>query len=331
MPNPPDSSNDSPVPFELLDSSRPDEVLDPEILERLPFLQTDRSFRADARRFAPSPELVTAIHVALHVGEPLLLMGDSGTGKTQAAYYAAYKLGVEPVLHFQVKSDSRAEDLLYTFDPVHYFSDAQVRQPGEPRPDKAAYVKKGPFWQAMASPHRRVLLIDEIDKAPRDFPNDLLHELDKMEFTVKETGETVGKGMQRPIVFITSNGDRELPAPFLRRCAFHFLELNEELLLRAVDQHRDTLPNLSPSFRHMAARFFHRLRSHGFSRPPATGELLVWLLALSVAEYDEERLRNDLRQGLPFRGLLIKDREDERKLDNLTRHLDPPNDREPTR
>jgi MoxR-like ATPase len=155
-----------------------------------PFVAINASFTEDAKRFIPGEQLEIAINTALAVGAPLLITGEPRTGKTQAAYYAAYKLGIVPVLHFQVKSDSSARDLLYHFDTVRYFHDANVRKDGE-LPPKAAYVKRRALWEAIASPTPRVLLVEEIDKAPRDFPNDLLHELDQMEFTIAETQETI--------------------------------------------------------------------------------------------------------------------------------------------
>src|SRR5262249_43276820 len=152
----------------------------------------------DARRFVPGEQLETAINTAIAVSEPLLITGEPGTGKTQVAYYTAYKLGVEPVIHFQVKSDSTARDLLYYFDTVRYFYDANLINLIRPTAlqqqalDKSAYVEPRALWEAFTRATERgmpqIVLIDEIDKAPRDFPNDLLHELDKMEFIVSETG-----------------------------------------------------------------------------------------------------------------------------------------------
>ncbi len=159
--------------------------LSPDILANRPFLEVDTSFKAEARFFIAGERLETAMNTAIAVGAPLLITGEAGTGKTQAAYYAAYKLGIEPVIHFQVKSDSTAKDLLYHFDTVRYFHDAHLPNLHR-RFKKENYIEKRALWEAMESNHPRVVLIDEIDKAPRDFPNDLLHELDQMEFTITQ-------------------------------------------------------------------------------------------------------------------------------------------------
>jgi len=196
--------------FRLVDhQSQP--LTDRSILRNRPFSKGYNSFANDARLFVPGEELEIAINTAVAVGAPLLITGEPGTGKTQAAYYTAYKLGLEPVLHFQVKSESSAGDLLYYFDAVRYFHDANTRSNGSSAVslDKKNYVERRPLWEAFVSREPSVLLIDEIDKAPRDFPNDLLHELDKMEFTVAETQDRVRANSEtRPIVFITSNSER---------------------------------------------------------------------------------------------------------------------------
>ena len=167
-------------PFRLVHSDREAPLEDTSLLLRRPFAALSNSFADDAKRFVSGEQLEIAVNTAIAVGEPLLITGEPGTGKTQAAYYAAYQLGVEPVLHFQVKSDSSARDLLYHFDTVRYFHDAHLRREGEPL-NKAEYVEPRDLWKALVSDTPRVLLIDEIDKAPRDFPNDLLHELDQLQ------------------------------------------------------------------------------------------------------------------------------------------------------
>lgn len=223
-------------PFRLVNDDHEGPLEDPEVLRQRPFAAVDASLTVNAARFVPGEQLETAINTAIAVGEPLLITGEPGTGKTQAAYYVAYKLGLEPVLHFQVKSDGNAQDLLYHFDTVRYFHDAHFSKSAAPL-NKADYVEPRALWQAMASPHPRVLLIDEIDKAPRDFPNDLLHELDQMEFTVAETGKTIrAPRTQRPIVVITSNSERRLPEPFLRRCVYHHIRFDDNLVAKAVEK-----------------------------------------------------------------------------------------------
>ncbi len=218
-------------PFHVIHYEREGGLEDNSLLSKRPFSAIDRSFEADARRFVPGEQLETASNMAIAVGEPLLITGEPGTGKTQAAYYAAYKLNTEPVIHFQVKSDSTAHNLLYHFDTVRYFHDANLQnlegQKHTPL-NKRDYVEPRALWYAFTRSKEKgvpqVILIDEIDKAPRDFPNDLLHELDKMEFVVNETQEVISAPRNlRPIVFITSNSERRLPEPFLRRCVYHLM------------------------------------------------------------------------------------------------------------
>ncbi|MGE3538489.1 MAG: AAA family ATPase [Candidatus Tectimicrobiota bacterium] len=297
-------------PFHLVRYDREGPLEDTTLLLKRPFVALNASFTEDAKRFVPGEQLEIAINTALAVGAPLLITGEPGTGKTQAAYYAAYKLGIEPVLHFQVKSDSSARDLLYHFDTVRYFHDAHLGQGGA-LPAKAAYVERRALWEAMASPMPRVLLIDEIDKAPRDFPNDLLHELDQMEFTVVETQETIrAPKAQRPLVCITSNSERRLPEPFLRRCVYHHIRFDDALVLRAVDTRREEYAALPRDFVALAVQRFLALRDRPLRKRPSTGELLVWLrvLALAVGTYPE-RLEQDLSQ-LPYLGVLLKDHQD---------------------
>ncbi len=180
-------------PFDLITPKADAPVKDNSFLARRPFLEQDHSLKADAGYFAPGAALADAINTAIAVGKPLLLTGEPGTGKTQTAYHAAWRLGVE-CIHFQVKSESTARDLLYDYDMVRYFRDAHLgRIDAEKEAPKSRYLEKRPLWRAFELAREKgvpqVLLIDEIDKAPRDFPNDLLHELDQMEFTIIETGQ----------------------------------------------------------------------------------------------------------------------------------------------
>lgn len=175
------------------------------------------------------------------------------------------------------------------------------------------------MWEAIDSEIPRILLIDEIDKAPRDFPNDLLHELDKMEFTITETTETISAGKEkRPMVFITSNSERRLPEPFLRRCVYHHIEFDDRLLEKAVEKRREEYGNLSDDFLKMAMQRFLALRDKTLRKRPATGEFLVWLrvLALTVGTRPE-RLNRDLSK-LPYIGVLLKDHQDIRDLKHTT-------------
>lgn len=295
-------------PFKLVDFNT-SPLTAPAILRQRPFTGYDASFKADARRFVPGEKLDTAINTAIAVGCPLLLTGEPGTGKTQAAYYAAYKLGIEPVIHFQVKSESTARNLLYDFDTVRYFHEANNR--AVTTLNKSDYVEQRHLWEAMVAEHPRVLLIDEIDKAPRDFPNDLLHEIDKMEFTVAETGLNIQSGPEmRPIVFITSNSERRLPEAFLRRCVYHHINFDDDLVFKTVNHRMDQFAPLSEGFVHLAVDRFLALRDQSLRKRPAMGELLVWLRVLSIAlGTNEPILERDLSK-LPYLGTLLKDHQD---------------------
>ncbi len=312
-------------PFHVVNYERAEALEDKTVLSHRPFSLIDRSFKADARRFVPGEQLETAINTMIAVGEPLLITGEPGTGKTQTAYYAAYKLGVEPLIHFQVKSDSTAHDLLYHFDTVRYFHDAHLQNlqsEGHPESgrlreslDKRSYVESRALWDAFEKAKEQgapqVLLIDEIDKAPRDFPNDLLHELDKMEFTVTETQEIISAPRNlRPIVFITSNSERRLPEPFLRRCVYHHIRFDDRIVEQAWRKRRDEFGDLSEDFLKLAMQRFLTLRDQSLRKRPATSEFLVWLqvLALAVGTYPE-RLDDDLSK-LPYLGVLLKDHQD---------------------
>jgi MoxR-like ATPase len=281
------------------------------------FLWRERSFASEAHRFVPTEDLTTSIHAALAVGDPLLLTGEPGTGKTQVAYYIAYRIGLGEVLRFQVKSDSRARDIMYEFDAVRYFYDAHVTREvlaehgGQPPLDKRNYVEPRQLWLALQSEGPRVLLIDEIDKAPRDFPNDLLFEFDKMEFDVPETGDRIfGRPESRPVVVVTSNSERQLPDAFLRRCVYHHMEFSENLLQRVFEARREEFTNLHESVVALAMERFIALRRLAQRKRPATAEFLVRLRLLALSENIEPRtLEGDLSQ-LPYLGVLLKDRDD---------------------
>ena len=313
-------------PFHLVRPERRKPLEDREILRKRPFSKLDQSFQADARRFVPGDALATAINTAIALGEPLLITGEPGTGKTQAAYYAAWQLDLEPTIHFQVKSESTAKDLLYDFDMVRYFHDAHLANvegdKGDCRPlDKRDYVEPRALWKAFEQAKEenlpRVLLIDEIDKAPRDFPNDLLHELDKMEFVVTETGQPPVSAPRelRPVVFITSNSERRLPEPFLRRCVYHHIRFDDDIVRRAVEVRRkDEFSNLTDSFLEMAMDRFLQIRDRCRRKPPATGEYIMWLRALSLAAGTyPDKFEKELAR-LPYLGVLVKDHQDMEEL-----------------
>lgn len=314
----------SPTPFQLVDPNRRVPV-GPGILadRRIPTALHDH--RRAASLFAPDPLLVTAVNVALSIGAPLLVTGEPGTGKTQIAWWLAWYFGLLPededtlgaphVLN--VKSTTVSTDLLYQFDTVAYFHAGQdpVRR-GELL-DPKQFRTKGPLWRAfeeIGEGRPSIVLIDEIDKAPRDFPNDLLHELDQFGFEVRETRERVRprKGAPPPLVIITSNSERRLPDPFLRRCVVHHITYTEELLRRAVETHRGETPHLDDGVRAAAVRIVDAVRRvTGLRHKPATAELLMWLAALDALRVTAAALGPEVPlKELPALSALIKDRGD---------------------
>lgn len=270
------------------------------------------SHREAARFFQPDADLVDAVNVALAVGAPLLLTGEPGTGKTQVAFYLAWFFDIEEHLYpLHVRSTTTADDLLYRFDAVAYLHAANdpAHRGGEIA--KADFVEKGPLWRAYKADGPAVVLLDEIDKAPRDFPNDLLNVLDQHTFHVPEARRTVSRGESPPpIVVITSNSERRLPEPFLRRCIFHHIEFTEDLLRRAVEARMGDFPHLTTEVREAALQRFLELRGRDLRKKPATAELLVWLTLLSSrGGVNAETLRGPFR-SLPALAALVKDRDD---------------------
>ena len=324
-------------PFEVIGS---EEIEDPKILAQRQHLGARNILEADASKFNPSEELRHAINTAISVGEPLLITGEPGTGKTQTPYYVAHKLKLGKVLHFQTKSDSTAGDLLYHFDTVRYFREAQLKQSKaeQKRIDKWQYVEERELYTAIKSANEtgvpRVLLIDEVDKAPRDFPNDLLHEINQMNFKIREVeanGKTsneiaVKEAGLKPLVFITSNSERRLPEPFLRRCVYHHIEFTESLLKRAlaarVKEFR--IKEEQKELIDLAIDRFMALRQIDLRKKPATGEFLIWLKVLAIeAETDYNTLKNKLDKSsvdlkeLPYiHSLLLKDHGDSETVKN---------------
>jgi MoxR-like ATPase len=275
-------------------------------------LKDHRQAAADYRIDEP---LEIAVNMALAVGEPLLVTGKPGTGKTQLAWFLGSYFGIA-VRPFFVKSTSSARDLHYDFDAVGYLQAAYAAQHGaEPR-QRQEFLQPGPLWQAYADPRPSVLLIDEIDKAPRDFPNDLLHELDQAwfphPFRRDEQDEPVRvepESGRPPLVVITSNVERRLPAPFLRRCIFHHIELTEALVERAVDSRAEHYRGLDPAIRKAAVERFWELHGMDLQKPPSTAELLLWLAILHARGVTAKELAG-APAGLPALGALIKVPED---------------------
>jgi len=297
-----------PYPFHIMTHAFKDQNAAVDVLNARPCVAVDDDFASEASKFIPGAALELAINTAVALGEPLLLTGEPGTGKTQAAYYVAQQLKLDPVIHFQVKSDACAKDLLYHFDAVRYFHEAHLHKGAL---NKADYLDKRALWEALESTTPRVLLIDEIDKAPRDFPNDLLLELDKMTFTISETQRTItGDKKQHPIVFITSNSERRLPEAFLRRCVYHHIEFDDDILAKAVAKRETEFNTLSQDFIKLAIERFVTLRELTLRKPPSTGEFLVWLrvLALTLGQSAQD-LDQDLSK-LPYLNTLLKDHQD---------------------
>ena len=264
--------------------------------------------------YIASDELKTAVNAAIALERPLLIKGEPGTGKTLLAQEIAAALGA-PLISWHIKSTTRAQQGLYEYDAVSRLRDSQL---GDARvSDIANYIRRGKVWEAFVHDPRPVLLIDEIDKADIEFPNDLLLELDRMEFHVYETGETV-KASVRPIVVITSNNEKELPDAFLRRCFFHYIRFPDtETMGKIVEAH---FPGLKPRLIEEALKSFFQLReTPGLKKKPTTSELLDWIKLLVSEDIDEETLRErDPRKLIPpLHGALLKNEQDVHLFERL--------------
>ncbi len=276
---------------------------------KIPQDLSDLSLSAPA--YQPDKGLLIAINAALAVGAPLLLTGEPGTGKTQVGHYLGCYFGVEVLVH-NVRSDSSYRDLLYHFDTVRYFHAAHDLNRGGGALDPKDFREKGVLWRAFEGDEPVVVLIDEIDKAPRDLPNDLLNVILQREFKVPETQEEICFPPQKapPILVLTSNSERRLPEAFLRRCIFYHLRLTEEGVERAIKARRKgDFPELSEEIISTAQRRFWDLRELELRKPPSTAELLIWLVLLSARGVKVEALRQAWRE-VPLLGALIKDRDD---------------------
>ena len=252
-----------------------------------------------------SPELMSAVNIAMQLQKPLLIKGEPGTGKTMLAEAVSRSLG-KKLLVWNIKSTTKAQEGLYVYDTVQRLYDSQFGEEGVD--DIGHYIKLGKLGEAFRSKEQVVLLIDEIDKADLEFPNDLLWELDRMEFYIHETKETV-KAKQRPIVIITSNAEKELPDAFLRRCIFHYIEFPDRPLMEEIV--RVHFEHLEENLLKEAMETFYWIRTiRDIRKKPSTSELIDWLQALSIGGIAPERIRSEL----PFAGVLLKKDEDLREL-----------------
>jgi MoxR-like ATPase len=270
------------------------------------FESTDRYIATDA--------LKLAVNAARTLQKPLLIKGEPGTGKTLLAEQVSESLGMR-LITWHIKSTTKAQQGLYEYDAVSRLRDSQLGD--EKVYDIANYIKQGKLWEAFDSDERVVLLIDEIDKADIEFPNDLLHELDKMSFYVYETGQTV-TAKQRPVIIITSNNEKELPDAFLRRCFFHYIEFPDEATMRQIIAVH--FPKIRETLVSEALQIFFKLRNvAGLKKPPSTSELIDWLTLLMADDLPEEVLRRrDPKSAIPpLYGALIKNEQDVQLLERL--------------
>lgn len=266
------------------------------------------------KTYVTTDDLKVAVNAAITLERPLLIKGEPGTGKTVLALEVAKALEA-PLIEWHIKSTTKAQQGLYEYDAVTRLRDSQL---GDERvKDIGNYIRQGKLWTAFSSAERPVLLIDEIDKADIEFPNDLLQELDRMEFFVYETGETI-KAKQRPIVMITSNNEKELPDAFLRRCFFHYIKFpDQETMREIIDVH---FPNLKGRLVAEALKIFYDVREvPGIKKKPSTSELLDWIKLLLNEDIGPETLREtDPRKLIPpLHGALLKNEQDVHLFERL--------------
>ncbi|CUX82640.1 MAG: MoxR-like ATPase [Roseibaca calidilacus] len=258
-------------------------------------------------------DLTMAVNAAITLQRPLLVKGEPGTGKTELARQIAASLGV-PIIEWGIKSTTRAQQGLYEYDAVSRLRDSQL---GDARvEDVSNYIRKGKLWQAFEADERVVLLIDEIDKADIEFPNDLLQELDQMQFFVYETGETI-RARHRPIVIITSNNEKDLPDAFLRRCFFHYIQFPDMDALKSIVAVH--FPDIKPRLLETALTQFFELRdTPGLKKKPSTSEVLDWLKLLLAEDLSPEDLRRNGASALPkLHGALLKNEQDVHLFERL--------------
>ena len=265
------------------------------------------------QNYVATDDLKVAVNAAVTLERPLLVKGEPGTGKTELAREVAQALGME-IIEWHIKSTTRAQQGLYEYDAVSRLRDSQLGE--EKVHDVANYIKPGKLWEAFAADEKVVLLIDEIDKADIEFPNDLLQELDRMEFFVYETGETV-RARHRPVVIITSNNEKELPDAFLRRCFFHYIRFPDaETMAQIVEMHH---PGIKQDLLSEALSQFYEIReTKGLKKKPSTSEVLDWLKLLLAEDLDPEDLKRDATGALPkLHGALLKNEQDVHLFERL--------------
>ncbi len=263
--------------------------------------------------YVSTEDLAVAVNAAIALERPLIVKGEPGTGKTELARQVAIALDL-PIIEWNIKSTTKAQQGLYEYDAVSRLRDSQL---GDARvQDVSNYIKKGKLWQAFSADQRLVLLIDEIDKADIEFPNDLLQELDQMQFHVYETGETV-QAKHRPIVIITSNNEKELPDAFLRRCFFHYIRFPDtQTLKQIVDVHFPKIK--SDLVAEALTQFFEIRETPGLKKKPSTSEVLDWLKLLLVEDLSASDLRRDGKDALPkLHGALLKNEQDVHLFERL--------------
>lgn len=274
---------------------------------------SDKKFEGTDQYIA-TEDLMMAVNAGVTLQRPILVKGEPGTGKTMLAEEVARSLGM-PLFEWHIKSTTKAQQGLYEYDAVARLRDSQLGN--EKVHDIANYILKGSLWRAFESDVQPVLLIDEIDKADIEFPNDLLRELDRMEFTVYETGETV-RAKHRPVIIITSNNEKELPDAFLRRCFFHYIKFPDEATMqRIVDVH---FPELKKDLlREALTRFFEVRETPGLKKKPSTSELLDWIKLLLAEDLPAEALRSqDSKKAIPpLYGALLKNEQDVHLFERL--------------
>ena len=267
----------------------------------------------NTENYITTEDLEMAVNAAINLEKPLLVKGEPGTGKTELAKQVAIKLGLT-LFEWNIKSTTKAHQGLYEYDAVSRLRDSQL---GDKKVnDIKNYIKKGTIWSAFSSKEKAVLLIDEIDKADIEFPNDLLHELDKMKFLVYETGEVIS-AKKRPIVIITSNNEKELPDAFLRRCFFHYIQFpDQETLSKIINVH---FPDIKKNLLQSALEVFFDIREvPGLKKKPSTSEILDWIKLLLVEDISVTDLKKEPKDMLPILyGALLKNEQDVQLFEKL--------------